>query len=197
SPTGWLFVAEAGINSVGVIDARQNKVLGHLPAGWFPTRVVIDRNMVYVTNAKGHGAGPNASGFTPKNQTSFVLEIRRGSLSAFPLPSAHEISSHSAKMMALNGFLPAREHEQPLPKEIRHVVVIVKENRTFDEVFGDIQSASNGPVASMWDLARFGRYGNVYSDPKSLKTRFSLRSVNVTPNHHELATRWAFSDNFY
>lgn len=197
-PTGWLYVAEAGINAIGIIDTRQGKVLGHLPAGWFPTKVAIDRDTVYVTNAKGHGTGPNATGYTPKDkEESFQLDMRRGSLSAFPLPRAGELSGHTTRVLSLNGFISVRDRPHPLPKEIRHVVIIVKENRTFDEVFGDIASTSNGNVAGMWDLARFGRYGNVYADPKSLRSRFSLRSVNVTPNHHEIATRWAFSDNFY
>src|SRR5450759_1395537 len=58
--SGWLLVAEAGINAVGVIDVNQRRVLGHIPAAWFPTRVVMGRDTVYVANGRGFGQGPNA-----------------------------------------------------------------------------------------------------------------------------------------
>jgi len=81
----------------------------------------------------------------------------------------------------------------PLPEAIRHVVIIVKENRTFDEVFGDIRTAANGPVMAAPVMARFGRNG--YADGHNV--RFSLKQTNITPNHHGLAEMFSFSDNFY
>ena len=57
--SGWLMVAEAGINAVGVIDVNQRRVLGHIPAAWFPTRVALDRDTVFVANGRGFGQGPN------------------------------------------------------------------------------------------------------------------------------------------
>jgi hypothetical protein len=82
-----------------------------------------------------------------------------------------------------------------LPAGIRHVVLIVKENRTYDEVLGDIAQAANGPVNGLAALARFGRTATVAPGRGSAST--TLRNVDVTPNHHELAARFAFSDNFY
>ena len=58
--SGRLLVAEAGINAVGVIDVGQRRVVGHIPAAWFPTRVVLDRETVFVANGRGYGQGPNA-----------------------------------------------------------------------------------------------------------------------------------------
>src|ERR1700722_3230314 len=55
--SGWLLVAEGGANAVGVIDTKEMKVIGHLPVGWFPTRILIDEDSVYVTNGKGQGTG--------------------------------------------------------------------------------------------------------------------------------------------
>ncbi len=72
--TGWLLVAEAGANAVGVIDTKQMKVIGHLPVGWFPTRILIDEDQVYVTNAKGIGTGPNAE---HRHDESFAGTMRR------------------------------------------------------------------------------------------------------------------------
>lgn len=163
-----LLVAEAGINVVGVIDAESMKALGHIPAGWFPTRVALDGDTVFVTNAKGHGIGPNATLDAPLEK-SFQLERRRGSLSKYMLPGAGELAGLTSQALANNGFVP-REGEAPgIPKEIANVVIIVKENRTFDELFGDMAGAPK--------LARFGRA--------------------VTPNQHALAAQWAMSDNFF
>jgi hypothetical protein len=80
-----------------------------------------------------------------------------------------------------------------VPPEIRYVVLIVKENRTFDEVFGDMAQAGLGPVAGVPALARFGMRGFAQGG----KDQFSLQRIAVTPNHHEIAKRWTFSDNFY
>ncbi len=191
----WLLVAEAGINAIGIIDTRQMRVLGHVPAGWFPTRVVEDRGLVYVTNAKGHGTGPNNE--RPGGIDTFQAVRRRGSISIFPLRAAGDFDKLTAQVMENNGFRAIDREPAALPKAIRHVVVIVKENRTFDEVFGDIEAASNGKVAAEATLARFGRHANVASERKGLRQRPILMAVNVTPNHHEMASRWTFSDNFY
>ena len=194
--SGWLLVAEAGINAVAVVDTAKMAVIGHLPAAWFPTRLAIHEDTVWVTHAKGHGTGPNATRERAMRR-SFQAEMRRGAISSYPVPDAAELPKLTARVMFNNGFLPRREAAPPLPDEIRHVVLIVKENRTFDEVFGDIETAANGAVAGAPTLARFGRNGIISQDRGSLQRRLGLRNVNVTPNHQEMARRWAFSDNFY
>jgi YVTN family beta-propeller protein len=162
-----LLVAEGGINAVGVIDAESLTLKGHIPAAWFPTRVAIEGDTVYVTNAKGHGTGPNAS-LQRALPHSFQLEKRRGSLSQYELRPAGDLATLTRTVFRNNGF-DAVTDRPALPEAIRHVVIIVKENRTFDEVFGDVDGAP--------DLARYGR--------------------KVTPNHHAFVDRWAMSDNFY
>ncbi len=162
-----LLVAEGGINAVAVIDADSLTLLGHIPAGWFPTRVQTHAGVVYVTNAKGHGIGPNATLHEPLPH-SFQLQRRRGSLSQYEMPAAAQFPQLTRAVLSNDGFIPAAD-APALPPAIRNVVIIVKENRTFDEVFGDIAGAP--------DLARYGRA--------------------VTPNHHAVARRWAMSDNFY
>jgi len=165
TPDGrWLLAAEAGINAIGVIDMATRQVLGHIPAGWFPSAVKVFGNTVYVANAKGNGTGPNAG------RTG---ELRRGSISRFELPAPADLPSLTAQVFAnLGRALPAGN-----PPPIDHVVIIVKENRTYDEVFGDLPAAANGPRAGLASLARWG--------------------AKVTPNHHALAQRFATSDNFY
>jgi YVTN family beta-propeller protein len=179
-PSGWLLVAEAGINAVGIVDTRSRRVLGHLPAAWFPARVAVHGDTVFVANARGHGLGPNVR--TPRD------ELRQGTLSVFPLPSATALAGHTADVMARNGFEPRPRPERAIPAGVKRVVLIVKENRTYDEVFGDIPGAVGSPA-----LARFGARG--FADGK--RRRLNLREVNVTPNHHSIARRWALSDNFY
>jgi DNA-binding beta-propeller fold protein YncE len=191
--TGWLLVAEAGINAVGVIDARALKLLGHLPAAWMPSRVLVDRGTVYVTNVNGEGTGPNVWRAMLTPGETFAGTFRRGSISAFPMPEAAALAAHTEVVMENNGLRARQEPAAALPGGIQYVVLIVKENRTFDEVFGDMQRAGNGAVMGAPAMARFGRYGNAAGD----RTRLSLQRVNVTPNHHAMALEWCFSDNFY
>ncbi|HEX8984422.1 MAG TPA: bifunctional YncE family protein/alkaline phosphatase family protein, partial [Bryobacteraceae bacterium] len=194
APRNWLLVAEAGINAIGIIDVGARRVLGHLPAAWFPTRIALDGENVYVSNAKGQGTGPNSD---PQMRETFQGAFRNGSISVFRMPAAEEVAQHTARVMANNGFVPSQQAAPALPEGIRHVVLIVKENRTFDEVFGDIPKAANGAVAGRPELAILGRNATVAPRHRTLRPRQELKNVNVTPNHHALATRWSFSDNFY
>ncbi|MCS7044333.1 MAG: hypothetical protein NZR01_16225 [Bryobacteraceae bacterium] len=195
-PNGRLLVAEAGINAVGVIDLSTNRLAGHLPAGWWPSAVVVDRGRYFVASAKGLGTGPNATKTAPLER-SFQGELRQGLLSVYDAPLSRAIPLHTQAVMANNGFLPSSEPVRPLPLELRHVVLIVKENRTYDEVLGDVTRDAVGELRAAPELARFGRRGWVQMDQYSLKTRLEKQFYNVTPNHHALVERFAFSDNFY
>ncbi len=192
----WVLAAEAGINAIAVLDARSLTVLGHIPAAWFPTRVAARDGRLFVASAKGHGTGPNASRQGPVTG-SFQGELRRGALSIAPLPGPDELPALTRRVWANNGFLPSKENLAPLPAELDHVVIIVKENRTFDEVLGDVETSSNGAVESLPPLARFGKRGVIVQQKTELRQRLGLRFVNITPNHHALAQRFSFSDNFY
>jgi YVTN family beta-propeller protein len=186
--SGWLLVAEAGINAVAVVDTRQRRVIGHLPVGWFPTRVAIHQDTVFVTNARGHGMGPNGGAFALP-----ARHLRQGTLSIFPLPSANELPAHTRFVMEANGFQPRVADSRPLPSGVKYVVLIVKENRTYDEVMGDVAQASNGHVAGDPELARFGAHG--FADGRG--ARLSIKDAAIAPNHRAMIQRWAFSDNFY
>jgi YVTN family beta-propeller protein len=181
-----LLVAEAGINAIAVIDVASRKVVGHIPAGWFPTAIKTHGDMVYVANAKGHGTGPSAG---PKGERG-VGEGRRGTISRFKMPADSELPKLTAQVMSNNGFAGSSDSSGlatrpprplPLPQAIDHVVIIVKENKTYDEVFGDLPAASNGPRDGVAALAHSGAHSG----------------LNITPNHHALAARFASSDNFY
>ena len=172
----WLLVAEAGINAVGVVDLASRKPIGHIPVGWFPTQIRLHGEAVFVCNAKGHGTGPNSDPEIAKSG-SFQGQMRRGTISRFALPRPDALAAFAKEVIANNGFDEPFGVRPQLPAALDHVVIIVKENRTYDEVLGDLPGAANGPRNGQSALARFGRH--------------------VTPNHHAIAERWSSSDNFY
>jgi len=190
-----LYVAEAGINAIGVVDLKARKLIGHLPAGWFPTRIVVQDGLMYVANAKGNGSGPNAS-LTKAYDASYAYDQLRGTISIYPVPDPAGYAWNTSRVYHLNGFAKAVAPPK-LPADIQHVVVILKENRSYDEIFGDVVSAANAPANGAWDLARFGQYSDITDEPGALRQRLSLHNINSTPNHHAMAEQFAFSDNFY
>jgi YVTN family beta-propeller protein len=182
---GHLLVAEAGINAIGVIDLKQNRVAAHWPTAWFPTRLAVRDGKLYVACAKGNGTGPNDPALIPAGST-FQGSLRRGQLNHFAEPPIAEWSALTQRVLGNNGFLPAGP-ELPLPSQIQHVMIIVKENRTFDEVFGALENVRGKPA-----LARLGSDREITFRHNNQKARGV-----VMPNHLALARRFATSDNFY
>ncbi len=190
--SGWLLVAEAGINAIAAIDVASRRVLGHLPTGWYPTRVAISQDTVFVTSARGHGQGPSGQG---GSRGALMLEQRMlGTVAIFPMPAAEDLAAQTKFVMEANGFekRPVSPRSS-LPAGIRHVVVIVKEGRSYDDILGDIATSSNGATLGSAELAHLGMSGFV--DGRHI--RMSLRDAKITPNHHAIARQYAFSDNFY
>ncbi len=197
--SGWLLVAEAGINAVAVIDVLQRRLLGHIPAAWFPTRVAALGDTVFVANARGHGVGPNAPDWVPESLRPgpagrFLLPsyLYQGTLSVFQLPTAEELPALTRTALEAAGLTPRFAAPPPLP-QAGHVVLIVKESRAYDEILGDIAATGNGPAMGDPELALFGEQG--LADGR--RQRLSIKQANLSPNHHAIARQWAFSDNFY
>jgi DNA-binding beta-propeller fold protein YncE len=196
-----LLVAEAGINAVGVIEPETRKVLGHLPVGWFPDAIAVRDGQVYVASERGFGTGPSEpahrirmlGGGKGQSFETDTSVLRRGSVSAFKIPPDGDLAHHTEIVMQAAGFWPAggKAEAKPVPP-VHHTVLIVKGDRSFDEILGDIDHAGDKKVFAESTYARFGMDGYVPGHRKY----FSLR-VEVTPNHHEIASRWAFADNFY
>lgn len=191
-----LLVAEAGINAIGVIDPQAHRVVGHIPSAWFPTDLTLSGNKVYAVAAKGFGTGPNATS-TLAYERSFQAELRRGAIQIFDLPSDSELAALTQTVYKNNGFIETANTPTALPAGVKHVVIIVKENRSFDEVFGDLEKADNAEIRGAWLLARYGRYGIVQTDRSALKPRISQKGQLISPNHIALAQRFSISDNFY
>ncbi len=181
-----LYVAEAGLNAVAVIalEGKGGKVIGHIPTGWWPAavRVSADGSKLYVSNARGRGAGPNND--VPPDNNGSPRSATIGSVSIVPVPDAATLSAWTLRVFKNNGIVrsapagaPAAFELAKLKGAIKHVVFINKENLTHDLVLGDILATRSGA-------------------PVNGEPRYSL-GYDTTPNHHELALRFGFSDNFY
>jgi YVTN family beta-propeller protein len=180
-----LYVTEAGINAVAVIDTAANRVLGHLPAGWYPTAAAVseDGRLLYVVNTKGKGSGPNGGdAFHPDNTGSYVGELEFGSVSVIPL--ADEAALRQATAVTVSNNEAALLPDAKLPT-LRHVFLVIRENRTYDEILGDLPGGDGDAK-----LARWGLHGWLSTAPLD-------KTIKVTPNAHALAQRFATSDRFF
>ena len=190
-----LYVALLGLNAVAVIDTYSGKTAGLIPAGWGPTRVKLSKidSSLFITSCRGLGAGPNGgSGFTAPVQGTYVGDIQLATLQRVSLPSDSTLQSMYADVINYTyqrtftkpTFLPAYPGEKSTP--IEHIIYITKENRTYDEIFGQL-IGGNGDSS----LSRFG------NNVKVIRQRDTLQHVNVSPNHSKIARQFGFSDNFY
>ena len=183
-----LYVAEAGLNAVAVVrlDGRGGRVIGHVPTGWWPAALAVsgDGRTLYVSNARGRGAGPNTPD-APDNLGS-PKSATIGSVSIIAVPDTRQLAEYTTRVLKNNGFdtdikaAELRLLEQKaawLRERVKHVVFINKENATHDLLLGDITKTSSG-------------------QPVNGEPSYSLGEA-ASPNHHMLALKYAFADNFY
>ncbi|HMF44409.1 MAG TPA: hypothetical protein VKQ32_27235 [Polyangia bacterium] len=189
SPDGRsLYVAEAGLNAVGVVSLQGGgHVAGLIPVGWWPSsvRVSHDGGTLFVASAKGRGAGPNVDNLAPKHSVF-------GTVNIIGVPSPSELRADTKQVMRNNGFDDGDGNDQgehdddnnPIPnhagmasRQIKHVIFVNKENATHDLLLGDITATRQGV-------------------PVDGEPTFSL-GPTASPNHHELALRYTFGDNFF
>lgn len=196
-----LYVALLGFNAVAVIDIPTRSTKGLIPSGWGPTRVELsqDEEYIYIISCRGLGAGPNGGeGFVSPKQGHYVGDIQLGSFQRVRIPTDDELAKYT-KQTIDNTFIESDyvdDGKNPLPplpglrqSPIKHIVYITKENRTYDEVFGQLK---NGVGDST--LARYG-VNNEYTLPESYRKDFP--NLRISPNHHKAAKQFAFSDNYY
>ncbi len=192
SPDGkTLYVANADNNDVAVIALGGDdgpRVEGLIPTAWYPTAVALsaDGGTLYVANGKGTGSGPNPQGPTAPGarRDQYIGSLLVGSVSAIPVPGRAELARDTRRVMANSPYRDALLTRQPWPRRspiprsaaerspIRHVVYVIRENRTYDQVLGDVRRGDGDPA-----LAIFGD--------------------SVTPNAHALARQFVLFDNFY
>jgi len=176
-----LYVTLADWNAVAVIDLKTHAIAGYVPVGWYPTAVVVspDGSRLFVSNAKGTLVrNPNKPEGPMDRRDTYIENIIEGTVSMLPVPTADFLKTATAQVLVNNHFtpngkIPADPAERALAQSgIKHVIYIIKENRTYDQVLGDMPQG-NGDAS----LTLFGR--------------------EVTPNLHALAARFGLFDNFY
>jgi DNA-binding beta-propeller fold protein YncE len=193
-----LYVALLGFNAVAVIDAESGTTKGLIPTGWGPSKVRLsgDEQSLYVISCRGYGAGPNGGcGFVRPPQGTYIGDIQLGTLQKIPIPGSDQLTAYTSQALA-NTFTQrtiADDGRNPLPplqgirkSPIWYIVYITKENRSYDEVLGQLPSGKGDST-----LARFGLDVNIIVKDKT------WRHMNVAPNHIKLATQFAYSDNYY
>ncbi|MEA2337177.1 MAG: hypothetical protein QOE82_1184, partial [Thermoanaerobaculia bacterium] len=171
-----LFVAEADSNAVAVFDVASGKLLGRIPVEWYPSALALDGDDLLVMNAKGRGTRPNPGQVQPgkripKDSHDYTLGQLDGSLLSIPASIAPAtLAAYTKRVAHANGWDVTRGAKRYPP--FKHVIYIIKENRTYDQVLGDLKEGDGDP-----SLVFFPE--------------------NVSPNHHALARRFGLFDRFF
>ena len=193
-----LYIANADNNCLAVFDVSKpgfSTSKGFIPTGWYPTCVKVIGKKIFVTNGKGFSSFANPKGPSPvkrkvkyqsddEDGPQYIGGLMKGTMSIIDEPSAKQLSIYSQQVYKNTPYNKEKEllsqgqDGNPIPKKIgdaspiKHVFYIVKENRTYDQVLGDIKEG-NGDTS----LVLFGE--------------------KVTPNQHRLAKDFVLLDNFY
>src|SRR6266566_5027033 len=177
---GQLFVALAGANGIARVDLARGAVVEqltvaldpHAPTGSDPNALALspDAKTLYVANGKGARSGANPDG-------AYIGNVIAGSVSIVPAPDGTTLARYTREVYALSpysnarlrGVAPDRLTARP---PVRHVVYIIRENRTYDQVLGDLPQGNGDP-------------------------RLAIFNDSITPNAHAIARRFVLFDNFY
>ena len=190
-------MANANINTVAVFDITtpgKSRSLGFIPVGWYPTsvRVSKDGGTLYVANGKGETSKPNPLGpgstkKAPAGVNQYIGGLMTGTVSVIPLPGSKKFEAQMKEWTAqAYQCLPERtrklattpQDDNPIPRKpgdpspIKYVLYVIKENRTYDQVLGDMKEGNGDPSICLFPQA-------------------------VTPNHHALARDFVLLDNLY
>jgi YVTN family beta-propeller protein len=185
-----LYVANSGNNDVDVVDLAKGRVAGAVPTAWYPTSVVATADKLFVANAKGLGAGPNdGPGYpnpysTVQSPSQYVGSMMVGTLSTVPVPLNPGRLHQGLRQVADNdGFKrPDTPGAQP---PITHVIYVVQENRTFDQVFGSLGKGNGDPSLNL-----FG--DESATNQRALESRF-VTFDNFYANAEVSAQGWNWS----
>ncbi len=190
-----LYVANGTNNAVAVValSPPHSSLLGCFPTGWYPGALVVDtpRDAIYVANVKGVGSRSTSwqgeRKIDDKPVYGYNTHDQLGTISLVERASLADLAAHTEKVLTnnrlsetVNALAPPRPDARPQalpvrhgePSLIEHVLYIIKENRTYDQVLGDVERGEGNA-----ELCIFGR--------------------EVTPNHHKLVDEFVLLDNFY
>jgi len=173
-----LYVTLGFENSVAVVDLNRGNVRGRIPTGWYPTSTSIgpDGSRLYVCTFKSND-GPNPTNGPAPNPTFLqqrTWPLSKAQLNILPVPS-HGVLQALSRQVDKNDGLSNRREDPLLAflhQKINHVIYIIKENKTYDQVLGDLPVGNGDP-----SLTEFPQ--------------------PITPNHHNLASTFGLLDNFY
>ena len=184
-----LFVAEADNNAIGIFDLSaatsgiatatgRDSLAGRVPVEWYPTAVVAAGDTLIVVNGKGRGTAPNreyphpGTGVHTSRPTTYTLGQLNGSVLSAPLARVNgaELASLTRRVERANGWRDVRRDTTYPP--FQHVIYIIKENRTYDQVFGDMTQGDGDTSLLFFPRAN-------------------------SPNHHGLADRFGLFDRFF
>jgi len=190
-----LYVTNGGTNSVAVIalnaEIAPGYTYGLIPTGWYPQAVAVsaDGTTLFVANAK-NVPGPNPAACKHilgvgadadpacLSANQYVWQLEKGGMLTIPVPGRRHLESLTAQVAYNNHFVPARDHDSnaatmsEVRSKIQHVIYIVKENRTYDQILGDLEKGNGDPSIALFTEA-------------------------YTPNQHQLARQFVTLDNFY
>jgi DNA-binding beta-propeller fold protein YncE len=195
-----LYAANSGSDAVAVFHTRPvsqvgapEQPIGFLPTEWYPSAMTIKRDKLYVATAKGQGTGPNVA---PQPDPShpvaelrsrahrphtYIATLLHGSLATIDLAGAEKDLSELTRQVMASNLMQAEETHLAFAESssnpsgsnpIHHVIYIIKENRTYDQILGDLGVGNDDPSLTM--------YGQ-----------------SITPNEHKLALQFGVLDNFY
>ena len=189
-----LFVADASQDAIAVFDVSQGfgapsptalpaarPAMGFIPAEWYPTAVAVEGQNLLVATGKGVGTGPNSAvdpsvrANGPRGSHPYIAALIHGSIASIGMGSIDSRLAAWTKEVEESNRMKHRAqsiHFASGHNPIRHVIYIIKENRSYDQVFGDLKPG-NGDAS----LVMYGK--------------------DITPNQHELAEQFGILDNFY
>ncbi len=188
-----LLVANADNNTVAVVDVThpgESRFRGFIPTGWYPTAVAFDprSERILVLSGKGLSSAANPRGpspVVPGADQQYIARLLNGALSILPVPDPKALAAMTERVFAISAYNEGRRLEPPgrpegspipgrvgEPSPIKHVFYVIRENRTYDQVLGDVAKGNGDP-----NLTLFGE--------------------DVTPNAHAIASEFVLFDSFY
>jgi DNA-binding beta-propeller fold protein YncE len=192
-----LFVADSSLDAVAVFDTSQidadqinsgrvaqpndpQPALGFIPTDWYPSALAVNGDDLLIATAKGEGTGPNkAMGKTPyelkRQRHPYIPTLLRGSIAKLNIASTLTKLSQLTRVVEQDNLLhgdPGKIQFADGKSPIKHVIYVIKENRTYDQVLGDLKVGDGDPSL------------NIFGE-------------DITPNEHKLALQFGVLDNFY
>ena len=176
-----LYATLGDMNAVAVVDVGDKdgaSIQGYLPVGWYPTAIAVAGEQLFVTNAKGDRSRVPHD-FSAGHKVISPLYLFEGTLWRLAIPEKTELDASTQECLENSRLMPKYlDGKNPLAAislksgNIQHVIYIIKENRTYDQVLGDLPQGNGDPERCLF-----------WSD--------------ITPNQHALAERFVLLDNFY